>query len=120
MPLSMTICYLFNIIVFEFETSNRYGGTIVRGSPLLAVVGILAFILGKTLVATVRLVIFTPLIVAAYSLFLIAQKLLRTFTDGIMLVIIGKLGRTPSRDTAIARKISGPGMSRNYYYSINE
>lgn len=37
-----------------------------------------------------------------------------------MLFIISKLGRTPSRDTAIAKKISGPGMSRSYFYSINE
>ncbi len=37
-----------------------------------------------------------------------------------MACLIGCLGRTPSRDTAIAKKISGPGMSRNYFYSISE
>jgi len=37
-----------------------------------------------------------------------------------MLFLIKKLGRTPSKDTNIARKISGPGMSRGYYYSIAE
>lgn len=37
-----------------------------------------------------------------------------------MLFLIKKLGRTPSRDTAIARKISGPTMARSHFYSINE
>jgi len=37
-----------------------------------------------------------------------------------MLFLIRKLGRTPSRNTAIAKKISGPGMSKSYYMSINE
>ena len=37
-----------------------------------------------------------------------------------MLFIIAKLGRTPSKNTAIARKISGPGMSRTYFMSIAE
>ena len=40
--------------------------------------------------------------------------------DWIMLVLFSKLGRTPSRDTNIAKKISGPGMSKNFYMSINE
>jgi len=30
----------------------------------------------------------------------------------VMLCLINCLGRTPSRDTAIAKKISGPGMSK--------
>ncbi len=36
----------------------------------------------------------------------------RTLTDAVMLFFIKKLGRTPSRNTAIAKKISGPGMSK--------
>jgi hypothetical protein len=36
----------------------------------------------------------------------------RTATDFVMLFLIRKLGRTPSRNTAIAKKISGPGMSK--------
>ena len=55
-----------------------------------------------------------------YFIFLVIQRLFRTFTDKVMLCIIAKLGRTPSKNTAIARKISGPGMSRTYFMSIAE
>jgi hypothetical protein len=65
------------------------------------------------------LAIIAPTAIAFYCLYLVLQRGFRTFTDSIMLFIIGKLGRTPSRDTSIARKISGPGMSRDYFYSIN-
>lgn len=41
-------------------------------------------------------------------------------TDSILLLLISKMGRTPSRNSAIAKKISGPGMSKEYYMSINE
>lgn len=37
-----------------------------------------------------------------------------------MITLFRKVGRTPSRDTSIARKISGPGMSKEFYMSINE
>jgi hypothetical protein len=37
-----------------------------------------------------------------------------------MLSVIGYMGRTPSRDTAIAKKISGPGVSRSYFFSVLE
>jgi hypothetical protein len=37
-----------------------------------------------------------------------------------MLIIIRSLGRTPSRDTAIAKKISGLGVTRSYFFSVLE
>ena len=37
-----------------------------------------------------------------------------------MMTIFKHLGRTPSRNTMIAKKISGPGMSKDFYMSINE
>jgi hypothetical protein len=40
--------------------------------------------------------------------------------DKFFLILFRKVGRTPSRDTSIARKISGPGMSKEFYMSINE
>jgi hypothetical protein len=55
-----------------------------------------------------------------HFLFLVAQRYWRLFTDGIMLIIIGSIGRTPSLDTIIAKKISGFGVSRSYFFSIFE
>jgi hypothetical protein len=56
----------------------------------------------------------------ACFLFFVIQRYWRKFTDKIMLSVIGYMGRTPSRDTAIAKKISGPGISRSYFFSVLE
>ena len=46
--------------------------------------------------------------------------MLRSISDKIMYYLISCFGRTPSNDTAIAYKISGPGMSRAFYNSVHE
>jgi hypothetical protein len=55
-----------------------------------------------------------------HFIFLVLQRYLRKLTDKIMLAIIAYMGRTPSKDTSIAHKISGPGISRNYFFSVLE
>jgi len=45
---------------------------------------------------------------------------MRKITDSIMLCLLRCCARVPSYDTAIATKISGPGMSNQYYLSILE
>lgn len=64
--------------------------------------------------------VIAPLLCTLYLLFLAIQRIFRTITDFIMLFLIKKLGRAPSRNSAIAKKISGPGMSRSYFMSIAE
>lgn len=43
-----------------------------------------------------------------------------TVTDGVDFLLVRLLARTPSTDSAIAWKVSGPEMSRSYYSSIAE
>lgn len=64
--------------------------------------------------------IISPLVAFFIVLWTFICKGFRSVTDFVMLFLIRKLGRTPSRNTAIAKKISGPGMSKSYYMSINE
>lgn len=117
-PLIMVLCYLFNILVFQFESSYRPNGCFVRAAPLLTLIIVIFISILSCLFAILFLVVIAPLVCLFYFLFLVLQRVGRTITDTIMVCIIGKLGRTPSRDTAIAKKISGPGMSRNYFFSI--
>lgn len=117
-PLIMVLCYLFNILVFQFESSYRPSGCFVRAAPLLTLIIVIFISILSCLFAILFLVVIAPLVCLFYFLFLVLQRVGRTITDTIMVCIIGKLGRTPSRDTAIAKKISGPGMSRNYFFSI--
>lgn len=117
----MLVCYLFNILIFQFENSDiNHRGLVISGVPLISLAFRIIFILLRLIFTLLNLIVFSPLVCLAYTLYLIIQRGFRTFTDTIMLFIISKLGRTPSRDTAIAKKISGPGMSRSYFYSINE
>ena len=118
--LIMIVCYLFNILVFQFESSNRPSGILIRGVPLLSLAFKIVACVFKSIFAVLTCFIFVPIVSAFYTLYLAIQRGFRTFTDEIMLFLIKKLGRTPSKDTNIARKISGPGMSRGYYYSIAE
>ena len=115
----MLICYLLNILVFQYELSNRQSGILIRGIPFLSLLITIAVCLLQIVFSIIFLAIISPIIIAFCYLYLIIQRGSRTFTDKVMLFIIGKLGRTPSRDTPFARKISGPGMSRDYFYSIN-
>jgi hypothetical protein len=119
-PLIMVVCYIFNILVFQFESSNRPSGVLIRGVPLLSLAFVILSCLLQILFSALSLIIISPLVSLVYFLFLVIQRGFRTFTDAIMIVIIAKLGRTPSRDTSIAKKISGPGTSRGYYCSIAE
>jgi hypothetical protein len=63
--------------------------------------------------------VFAPIGSFFVSFYAIIARGFRAVTDAVMLFLIKKLGRTPSRNTAIAKKISGPGMSKEYYMSIN-
>jgi hypothetical protein len=64
------------------------------------------------LFSIIFLILIAPIVALFYILFSLIQRGFRTITDFIMITLISKLGRTPSRNTAIAKKISGPGMSR--------
>lgn len=72
------------------------------------------------LYSIVLLLIIAPLFCILYTLFLIVQRFLRVMMDNLMICIIALLGRTPSINTVLATKISGPGMSSNFYNKMSE
>jgi hypothetical protein len=111
-PLILFFTYLFNILVFQFESSHTPYGFFIRSVPLLSLIISLLTSIFKVLFTVISLVVIAPLIACFWSVFSLIQRLFRTTTDFIMITLISKLGRTPSRNTAIAKKISGPGMSR--------
>ena len=119
-PMIMVVCYLFNILIFQFQSSYIPRGIVIRSVPLLSLALFFLRIIGASLSYLVFGGIISPLLSLIYFIFLVIQRVFRTCTDKIMLFIIAKLGRTPSKNTAIARKISGPGMSRTYFMSIAE
>lgn len=119
-PMAMALCYLFNIFIFQFEVSSTGQGCLIRSVPLLSLLIQIFFALFKIIGPIIFLVLIAPLICLGYFLYLIVQRIVRTIADTVMLCLIGCFGRTPSRDSSIAKKISGPGLSRNYFFSIAE
>ncbi len=66
------------------------------------------------------MIVIAPFMAFFMSLFTILRQFFRFSLSKIMVFFIRYLGRTPSRNSAIAQKISGPGMSKQFYMSINE
>lgn len=118
-PIAIIIVYLFNILIYEFDVVPKTRECYTRlFSPIANIILIvihLIFVIGSIL----YLFVIAPLVCFLYFLFLLLQRGLRTITDSIMVCLIGCLGRTPRRDTNIATKISGPGMSHNFFMSIS-
>jgi hypothetical protein len=61
-----------------------------------------------------------PIMALFFCCLSIIRRIIRTIFDIVMFGIIRLLARTPARNTQIAWKISGPGLSRKYYHSISE
>lgn len=120
MPLILAVTYLFNIFLKQFETAlDRYGFW-SRTFPLFVIVIRLVINLLVIVVVSLNLIVVVPLRSGFWLTVAVVVNLFRRVFDKIMMCVFTKLGRTPSRDTFVARKISGPGMSKDFYMSINE
>jgi hypothetical protein len=106
-------------MVFQFESNIVDYSVTIKGIPLLALVISVVVEMVKCVGVVVWLGL-GSVFSLGHLLVVIGQRYLRKVTDWIMLRVIGYMGRTPSRDTAIARKISGPGISRSYFFSVLE
>lgn len=112
MPIILMVTFLFNTLVFQFESNYIPYGFWIRAAPIWSLILALIWSLVKILIRIIVLIIIAPLGAFFVVLWAVICRGFRTVTDMIMLFLIKKLGRTPSRNTAIAKKISGPGMSK--------
>ena len=62
---------------------------------------------------------FYPFLSLITAIFAVLQMNLRTLYDKLMFrCVIKPKAMVPSRDTNLARKIAGPGVSKNLYYTL--
>lgn len=61
-----------------------------------------------------------PIVAGLVVVWAVLRFLFRSLYDKFMFCTVSCCGRSPVRDTGIAWKISGPGLSRQYYQSIKE
>lgn len=90
-----------------------------RTFPLLRIALRFVGVIGMIIIAVLNLILWAPLQTAFWFTVKGAANGFRRILDKVMMFIFRHLGRTPSRDTLIAKKISGPGMSKEFYMSIN-
>jgi len=79
--------------------------------------------LGSILVMIIlllNLLLLAPFLSIFITIWSLISQVFRRSLDKIMMAIFTHLGRTPSRNTLVAKKISGPGMTKDFYMSINE
>lgn len=119
-PLILMVTYTFNIFIFQFETALLPDRQLVRSIPIISIVYHIVKATIITILLTLNLILWTPFKALFIFLFCLIQRGFRTIVDKLMVFLFRKMGRTPSRDTSIAKKISGPGMSKEFYMSINE
>lgn len=119
-PVILAVTYSFNIFIYQFETSFIPNRFIVRSAPIFVLIWSIIYFVFKTILLTLNLLLWAPLKSTFLFLYCLLQRYSRITFDKLMVFLFKKLGRTPSRDTSIARKISGPGMSSEFYMSINE
>ncbi len=119
-PLILLVTYTFNIFIYQFESSFIEDRRVVRSIPIIKIVLQILKALIVTVILTLNLILLTPVKSLFIFLFCLIQRGFRTTVDKLFVTLFRKVGRTPSRDTSIARKISGPGMSKEFYMSINE
>ena len=60
-----------------------------------------------------------PILILSSFLFGIMCYVMRTFYDVLLLVVVFTLGREPRTDSFLAWKISGPGISEDYFNQID-
>lgn len=119
-PLVLVFTYIFNICIKQFETARDEYGFWSRTFPLFRIVLRLVVCILVIVGIVLNLILVVPLRSAFWMTVAGVVNVFRRVLDGIMMCVFRKMGRTPSRDTFVARKISGPGMSKDFYMSINE
>lgn len=122
LPLTIVVTYLFNVLIYQFEIDDQRRGFYrfsERLFPLINTPLMLVFNLLRVAIYIISILIIHPLGIIFWILFASIARLYRILGDNIMFLVFKCLARVPARDTAIAWKVSGPTVSRNYYLSMS-
>ena len=118
-PISSYLKYLFNIMIYDLDSSFLYYLSFDQFFPiqLTVVRTVLA------LVETLQVTFFLSGIPAA-SYCIVIVNFIRTFArilyDSLMFnLIVKKHGRIPSSNSFLAHRVEGPGISSEYVYTID-
>lgn len=86
--------------------------------PLFQVFGQLASGVSESLLSLASATVILPTVSLLGAIFSYGRRIISTATDGIMLGLIKRFGRQPDLDSALAWKVRGAGVARQYMNSI--
>ncbi|CAD8119201.1 unnamed protein product [Paramecium sonneborni] len=121
-PIVLILTYLFQLFIYDFDCSDREQWNIFSTPlwfPLLR--NTFDFIVKGVLNLIINLLL-CLVILPLGSLFMIIfghfRYVFRSLYDCLMILFVKCLGRVPATENWLAWKISGPGISRQYYFTI--
>ncbi|CAK70170.1 unnamed protein product (macronuclear) [Paramecium tetraurelia] len=122
-PITIIIRILFNSLIYDTDVCRRREKDIIWRSPnwFPLIINIFDFlILGilNTIYCLFKLLIWHPFWITFMAAFAYLRFYTRSLYDSFTIIIIKLMGRVPSSENNIAWKISGPGLSRQYFYGI--
>jgi hypothetical protein len=120
-PIAILIYYLFGLLIYNFDLDERYPSQRYSERFFPLICGTAKFVYDSLYTLFALLMIIIHPILALLTLFGSIMRFIgRSIYDKLMYCVISCCGRSPVRDTGIAWKISGPGLSRQYFQSIKE
>lgn len=102
----------------EHEEENRSNSHTEFPFFLEIFVTFLLFGVVQIMLAFVFIFLIHPILILSSFCFGIICYLLRTFYDVLLLAVVFALGREPKTDSILAWKISGPGISEDYFNQV--
>lgn len=121
-PIILVLYGMFNMLIYNFDLDEHHhsGGRFSeRFFPFISMSIKFVYDLFYTLVAFMG-IIYHPLAAFILLIWALLRLTTKTIVDFMMLGFIKCCGRSPVRDTKIAWRVSGPGLSRDYYQTIKE
>ncbi|CAD8150535.1 unnamed protein product [Paramecium octaurelia] len=122
-PITILIRILFNSLIYDTDVCRRREKDIIWRSPnwFPLIINIFDFLILGILNAVYclfKLLIWHPFWITFMAAFAYLRFYTRLLYDSFTINIIKLMGRVPSSENNIAWKISGPGLSRQYFYGI--
>lgn len=117
-PIVAFITHLFNMLSYDFDTTENPDTTVWFPAIFQILKGLFAGI-GRSLVSGVA-IICEPIVAGVIALFGTIKNGLRTLWDKIMFhTVITHKGKIPDQDEFLVRRLSGPGLRDSYIYQMD-
>ncbi|CAD8182894.1 unnamed protein product [Paramecium pentaurelia] len=121
-PIVLILSYVFQLLIYDFDCSDREQWSIFSTPAWFPIfINTFDFIVRGILNLIMNLLV-CFFILPLGSIFMIIfghlRYIIRSLYDCLMILFVKCLGRVPATENWLAWKVSGPGISRKYYFTI--